>query len=30
MYDTPEPGAFALLVVGMGALGVAARRRRAK
>jgi hypothetical protein len=30
MYDTPEPGALALLVVGLGALGVAARRRRAK
>ena len=31
MYDTPEPGALAMLVMGLGVIGVASRRRgRAK
>jgi hypothetical protein len=29
LYDTPEPAAAALLVIGMGCVGVSARRRRA-
>ena len=28
LYDTPEPAALAVLVVGLGCVGVAARRRR--